>query len=646
MATPTGSAPTTVRDEDESDIPVYFVRPAENVWSFFAFIGPTEAKKAQMKGNDPMTWDVVMAYVLCAMTIFMQGILIWLVFEEVVLSNVAWQNGIMTIGGGNINLFEEAPTSQCHDGGSLCFNDNGNFSCAPPSVQLLGRWDMLDTNKDGIWTREEVEEREKELQCKFAVNPVEVFDVLINMIKKRSHLIWVHPDIVSAKAIHFAYFEYAKGDVAMCGYREQVICPNLIKRGFFDTAFIHGTAPRVGKTTETALAYCRGLLQPQGLCEELLPSTYTVWKIASGGECGSESYTKFQYKNPGTGLTKSLLEVDYSARQEYELAQEFWFRIFKGIVLLAWTMLIFTEYKEIVKFMSLCLYFPDASRFGEDFVMIMQDPADPEDVRYLLQGITSQHRMAIGLLCMIRMVLSTFLLIVGMSYIVKTNSYPDLLMNGVALAFVAEISNVVYAQILREEIRDQTEDIKAIKVPMFGIHALNKYPALLDIVLLVALIAFVYFIMEWQKKSVVMPIFRALECTCLQRGDECFEANTYNVAFWQNYWQYTVPWIYQELEGLKAALPAGAASYMATHAGAALAAHTETATTANTLDVSDEKTFLKNVDQLEVQNHDIERKLHDLEHKIVSSSQSMVQKTQRFFGAHSMLQKFQGRVAL
>merc|ERR1719146_186859 len=144
----------------------------------------------------------------------------------------------------------------------------------------------------------------------------------------------------------------------------------------------------------------------------------------------------------------------------------------------------FVEFKEVYKIMTVCLRYPDAADFGEDYVLVEQDPSDPEDVRYRLQGITQRHRIAVGVLCVVRLCLTSFLCIVGMSYIIKTHSYPDLLMNGVALAFVAEIASVLYSQVLREEIRDQTEDIKAIKVPMFGIYKLNKYPALVDILLL------------------------------------------------------------------------------------------------------------------------------------------------------------------
>jgi hypothetical protein len=374
------------------------------------------------------------------------------------------------------------------------------------------------------------------------------------------------------------------------------------------------------------MAYCRKLLRPQGLCEELLPSTYTVWKIASGIECGGEDYSKFKYTNPGTKLTKSLLEVDYGSRQEYELAQDGWFRIFKGIVLIVWSLIMFNEYKEIVKFISLVLYFPDATDFGEDYVLVEQDPSDPEDVRYRLQGIHYTHRVHVGILCCLRLGLTTFLCVVGMSYIIKTNVYPDLLMNGVALAFVAEIASVLYSQILREEIRDQTEDIKAIKVPMFGIRALNQYPALLDIILLAFVIGICYAIMEWQMGAIVQPIYQALECTCLSRGSECYESNRFDNKFWNNYWYRTVPWIYEEVAKLKAALPAGAASYVAAQAGSIVAGQTPEPQ----VDVSVVKQADVTVTQMEASNKNlfsrlktIEQEIHDQED---STSSALIQK--------------------
>merc|ERR1719272_2682022 len=102
--------------------------------------------------------------------------MLYCVWNKVIGKNLDWQTGIMNTGNSwNVG----APKSTgCNDGKSLCVLDNGTFTCAPPSVQLIGRWDELDTNQDGVWTQDEVMKSREELKCKFAVDPVEVFSVL------------------------------------------------------------------------------------------------------------------------------------------------------------------------------------------------------------------------------------------------------------------------------------------------------------------------------------------------------------------------------------------------------------------------------------------------------------------------------------
>jgi len=550
---------------DDADPPCYLVRPSDNVYSFFMFIGPTESKK---KNTDKCTFDIVMAYVLVAMNFFMQAVLVWLVFEEVVLSNLDWQNGILKLEGGAMgDLFAE-PASECNTGGALCFVDpSGVYTCSPPSIQLVGRWDELDTNKDGIWTWDEVKASRESLMCKYVVDPQEVFMVLVEMLKLRENLIWLHPDVKAGKAIHQTYFQYILGDLVMCGYRSEDMCSNLMERGFFDKPLKHNTAPRVGTTIESALRYCRTLLQPGGTCETLLPSTYATWKVQSQAECGSPSYSKFTYTNPGTQVTKSLLSVGYGAPEEYTLAQQPHFRVFKAIILFIWLLLMFCEFKEVWKILTVVLRYPDAAEFGEDAVLMEQDPSDPEDVRYRIQGITKNHRRVMGILCILRTFVTVALMFVGMSYIIKTNGYVDLLMNGVTLLFVADVSNILYSQILREEIRDQTEDIKAMKVPMYGWEWLNRRPALLDMSCVLFLVGVVYMVMWWNLENVTLPIYNALECTCLSSGDQCFEAKEFDKPWWDNYWFKVIPGVFSEVDALKATVP-GAAFYAATNSNA------------------------------------------------------------------------------
>merc|ERR1719159_1665927 len=156
-----------------------------------------------------MTWDILMAYVLIALNFFMQGYLLNVIYNEVVVGNQDWQNSIL-MGAAPDPLDFDPDKGKCNMGGSLCFEEkNKTVSCAPPSVQLTGRWDELDTDGDGIWTRQEVEEAKEKLQCQFIVNPVEVFDVFITLLKKREKILWLHPDVKAGKAIQKAYFDFA-----------------------------------------------------------------------------------------------------------------------------------------------------------------------------------------------------------------------------------------------------------------------------------------------------------------------------------------------------------------------------------------------------------------------------------------------------
>jgi hypothetical protein len=605
------------QDEDEiaaSEVPMYLVRPSDNVYSFFMFIGPTESKK---KMTDKCTWGIVMAYILVALNFVMQSVLVWLVFTSVVLANLDWQNGILKLNTGAIGgLFEEAP-SKCNEGGSLCFVDSdGGYTCSPPSIQLTGRWNELDVNGDGMWTWKEVQGQREELRCKYVVDPQEVFLVLVEMLKKRENIIWLHPDVKAGKAIHYPYFQYILGDLVMCRYRSQDMCANLLKRGFFHSPLKHGTAPRVGTTIESALRYCRDLLQPGGTCETLLPSTYATWKIQSQGECGSPDYSKFVYENPGLKVSKSLLEVDYSVRGEYDLAQQPHFRVFKGIILFVWFLLMFCEFKEVWKIIIVVMRYPDAADFGEDAVLMEQDPSDPEDVRYRIQGITRSHRRIMAVLCLLRIGVNSLLLFVGMSYIIRTNGYVDLLMNGVTLLFVADVANILYSQVLREEIRDQTEDIKAMKVPMYGWDWLNRRPALLDIVSVGVLILLVYAVMSWNLTQVTVPIYDALECTCLASGPKCREAQFFNRAWWDNYWMKIIPGVFKEVDTLKTTVP-GAALFIG-------------APQSRTMDMSSALLFHEQlesrVEKLSSDNVDLETTIEKLEKEMAGVKMAQLKK--------------------
>jgi len=544
MAAETGSGSGFI---DDTELPIFHVEPSENVYSYFMFINPTERKKE----GGGFTWDTSMAYILVALSWLIQILLLYTIFNEVVVGNFEWENGIMRVEKGNWNLFAP-PSDKCSDGSSLCIVDKGMFTCAPPSVQLTGRWAELDVNGDGIWTREEVLSEREKLKCKYVVDPVEVFDVFVTFLLNRENIIWIHPELRAGNMIHQAYFTYAAGDIIMCGYRNKDMCANILERGVFHAPLKYGTAPRVGTTIKSALDYCYDLLRPGGVCERTLPSTYATWKIQSVTQCHAPTYRKFAYTNPGmTNSTKSLLAVDYEARQELAKSKTTLFQTYKTIIISLWFLAMLMEFKDQTIIFTWVMRFPDAVQFGDDAVLEKINPEDPGDVTYTIQGVDSTHRRTVAVLTLARFLMTCTLTCVGVSFLMKQTDYIALLLDALALIFIVEVAEVLYSQVLRPEIRAQTENIEPMYVPMFGIDYLNRRPALVDVIHLAAIILVTICWMTFYYQTTLTPLYDALECTCLGVGENCREAQIFSYEFWYKYWKEDVPNVFKELDILK-----------------------------------------------------------------------------------------------
>jgi len=542
---------------DDSEAPLIALGPSDNVYSYFIFAPPTEEKKE----GAGWTFDIVMAYVLMVTNFFFQGFLLWVIYNVVVSGNIEWQNSIVRMEGGGLDMLNYQPQGKCNPGGSMCFKGNDTYSCAPPSVQLTGRWEELDTDGDGIWTREEVEKAKEALQCKYIVNPVEVFDVFINFLKSREKILWLHPDVKAGKKIHKPYFWFAAGDIIMCGYRNELMCPNLLQRGFFHGPLKHHTAPRVGTTIDSALKYCYELLKPGGTCVRTLPSTYSVWKISSTSQCKAPSFEKFVYKNPGSGIVKSLLAVSWEAVDKFALSKTTVFRTYKWIIISLWLLSMFFEFKDITIVFTWVMRFPDAKELeanGEEAIEV-ETPEDGGDPKYIIKGVSSGHRMTVGVMNFCRTILTLVLTYVGVSFLLKQTSYIGLLMDAVSLVFIVEIAIILYGQVLRPEIRDQVEGLDSMEVEMYGIDFLNRRKPLIDFISLVVIMVFTVTLMHFFNQDTVIPIYDTLNCACNSLGDNCLEAKKFSYDFWHKYWTEDVPNVFKAVDELKG----GAASVLA-----------------------------------------------------------------------------------
>jgi len=336
------------------------------------------------------------------------------------------------------------------------------------------------------------------------------------------------------------------GDIAMCGYRNQDMCTNLLKRGVFHAALKYGTAPRVGTTIETALDYCREMLEPMGFCERILPSTYATWKIQSVVQCKTPKYSKFVYENPGNGVKKSLVQVDYKARQRYEMAQSLIFQVYKGSICGIWMLLIVSQLRGVWLVLSWVIHFPAVDSQGEGKRNRNRRRSDDK-----VEGITMFHRLFMGIVTLMRIAMLLILLYVGLSFLGRQTDYIGLLMDGVALIFIIEVQEIIYERVVRSDVRQAWEESDSLYVKRLGFDYMNRRPALADMLWLAAVAICSILFMWWYTKTIVTPLYDSLQCACVSEGEKCYEAHRFDKSFWDQYWRYDVPGVFGQIKQLK-----------------------------------------------------------------------------------------------
>jgi len=536
-------------DLEAEEEPQDLIAPSSDVFSYFLLTAPGERKK-----HGRFTVDACTSYILVFSVLFIQCILLFCVWHRVIGANVDWMAGIMNTGK-DWNIVGQKQTG-CNDGSSLCVIENGTFTCAPPSVQLIGRWDDLDTNKDGVWTRQECIHSRETLKCSFGVDPLEVFDMIGGLLQNRESekYIWVHPDVQKGIAISRDYFTYIMGDVAMCSYRNGDMCGNLVKRGFFDAAIMSGKIPRVGTTVRSALTYCHALLDYGGICERYMPSAYATWKIESVSECSAASYKKFVYKDPNSGRTKSLLSVDYDARQSYEVAQTPVFLVYKTCIIFIWMLLIVHQLRDVQKTLAWIHTIPLVDEDNGEYdapsarTLMRMDSSRRRAVLKdeEIHKITRSHRAMLTVVNLTRLCILCTLLYVGLNFLAKQNDYIGLLLDGVAMIFIVEVQDILYSHVIRQDVRQTWEERSPMPftdaLPPFGASSKFRPRAdILDLAWFFILLSLASMFMAFHLLWVVKPLYGALQCTCLSEGSQCREAHAFSYQFWQQYWMLDLP---------------------------------------------------------------------------------------------------------
>eukprot|EP00746_Dinoflagellata_sp_MGD_P065706 gnl/MRDRNA2_/MRDRNA2_27346_c0_seq1.p1 gnl/MRDRNA2_/MRDRNA2_27346_c0~~gnl/MRDRNA2_/MRDRNA2_27346_c0_seq1.p1 ORF type:complete len:685 (+),score=100.91 gnl/MRDRNA2_/MRDRNA2_27346_c0_seq1:108-2162(+) len=436
-------------------------------------------------------------------------------------------------------------------GGPICYpypeNSSSTFSCLSWSTLYAQEWKKLDTNNDGIWSKAEAIKDEGLMKNISGVKPILVYAAITHGLEDRRKRydtnITESPTMVQEEGIPKAYFDYWAGDAVLCSYSDPEMCSTLIDRGYFDAALDPAHTGNKGVSDlASAMDYCRFMLKEGGGCDQSMPQIYQLYRAKRKEQCGNINlYPSGVYTNPfEKEETMYIISPMYEELDGHIKSTTTTYRVFLFLVLLLWLLALVQEIREMFKLADFCVMFPRASKKKGLGVKTIEDTDG--DVRTTITGISHTHRVIIAIVCVFRTGVVLYLGTVGCIFLINETGYIDLLMNAVALAFILEIDEILFQAVSRGSTLACLGEVQPMVFSsMFPAEGFLHWIVQKDFIALIVMPAICIVIIMTHSSTETKPVLAALECACYQKGAPCFEASTFNKAWWSNYWSSTLP---------------------------------------------------------------------------------------------------------
>jgi hypothetical protein len=323
---------------------------------------------------------------------------------------------------------------------------------------------------------------------------------------------------------------------------------------------------------DSALDYCQRMLRPNGVCEQTLPHTYRLYRARVSEKCGSPSFhVGGKFINPHDNRdVMSVVQVDFSEHAKYVGATEWKFQVFIALILTVWYVTLVLEFSRIVEVANFLMNFKlaDESEYrlmtpamrrkvrGISSTRLAsmpslnsvlssprfkaETPKSAETGALLVTDISRPHRNVCFIMWGIRVFLWWYMLDVGTTFLLATFSYDDLLFNAVALAFIFELQELLYAFLVSDELKKALNGAETVSfetsLPVEGWKTVLISRTFWGLVLIPFFVCVVVF---YNINHTIIPSSEALNCACFQTGPNCMASGSFSKAWWDKYWQDT-----------------------------------------------------------------------------------------------------------
>jgi len=207
-------------------------------------------------------------------------------------------------------------------------------------------------------------------------------------------------------------------------------------------------------------------------------------------------------------------------------------------------------------FTFFAVIFEEAKGVAQTYTWIFKYP------RVLESEVEPWHRFAVLAVNVVRTVLCIVLVYSGTIFLTEDTDYLNLIFDALSLVFIIQIDELLYTTLLRRQMKEEHHSVisGAFEVDRdsheYTSAVLAEYSRIIFLVVLTIFLCYRHSV------DTVGPLHEALQCLCTVEGPGCREANTYQAAWWDQYWTEILPTasaeidvLLSQVEGAKSELP-------------------------------------------------------------------------------------------
>eukprot|EP00928_Gymnodinium_smaydae_P040364 TRINITY_DN27378_c0_g7_i1.p1 TRINITY_DN27378_c0_g7~~TRINITY_DN27378_c0_g7_i1.p1 ORF type:complete len:627 (-),score=99.65 TRINITY_DN27378_c0_g7_i1:285-2033(-) len=322
------------------------------------------------------------------------------------------------------------------------------WDCSPFEVTLMVSGRNLDRDGDGRFTRADV----REIQAEWEAHPYKWIDFAGTFQHFMSSDFARNagaPADALENGVDMAWLQKQEPLLQLCAISNKNLCANLEARGILSDRFPNSS------TVSLRIAACEDMVDNH--CSMIFGERYKLYQVRNDELCGDASVTWM----PNKGIRAFV----YAMSDKYDNIRDGIIRpqyfVFLTVIDIIWLLMMWREFREIWNWWCVLPFFATTSKQVGG-----KRRAERRGHGIRINYIPYCHKVCSIIFNLIpRTIIWVALTIIGTKFLVMADSYVELILNSVALGFLIEIDDMLYAAVISEFLKSQIEKVNRIVLP-------------------------------------------------------------------------------------------------------------------------------------------------------------------------------------